>query len=403
MQSGHGVSEMIDQLWPAKVEPEFIAELRTYVAREVTPHGDHIDREDYYPLQIVRDLGRRGYNTVTLEPEYGGRGLSYKHAVSVIEEVAVGSAAVVACMITIFQSHTMIGLFGADSLKARYLPEFSRGLISSYALTEARHGSDIRRLDTKARRDGSDWIISGEKHFMSGGSAAEFAIVLAETETGVSTFAVPFDLPGIEVYEGDNTSTFGLRNGPHSNVRFHDVRLPADHLIGVEGKGVRQAVTVLDHSRTLGAALSMGVARAAFQNALLYARDRVAFDQTVLEFQGIQWYFSEMLAEMEAARLLMYRAADSLDSHQDIARWSSEAKYKATLVATEVAGKAIRICGAYGVTSNAPFGRYLRDAKAYEVAGGSTEILKNTIAKYILPLAGLGRAATAERPQNAPT
>lgn len=380
--SGHS-NGLTEQLWPAKVDPAFISDLRTHVANEIYPYGDHIDREDFYPLDIVKNLGRKGLNTVTIEPEYGGLGLSYKHAVSVIEEVAVASAAVVACMITIFQAHTMIRLFGTESLKSRYLPMFSKGLIASYALTEARHGSDIRSLDTKALRDGEGWIISGEKHFMSGGSAAEFAIVLAETATGVSTFAVPFDLPGIEVYEDDNTSTLGLRNGPHSNVRFHDVRLPSDHLVGSEGKGIRQALTVLDHSRTLGAALSMGVARAAFLNSLLYARDRVAFDQTVLEFQGIQWYFSEMLAEMEAARLLIYRAADALDADQDIERWSSEAKYKSTLVATEVAGKAIRICGAHGVKNNTPFGRYFRDAKAYEVAGGSTEILKNTIAKYL--------------------
>ncbi len=402
MQIGVRAGGLDDQLWPAKVEPEFIAELRAHVAESITPHGDSIDRDDRYPLDIVRELGRRGYNTVTIEPEHGGLGLSYRHAVSVMEEVAVASAAVVACMITIFQAHTMIRLFGVESLKAQYLPQFSKGLISSYALTETRHGSDIRHLDTKAARDGSGWILSGEKHFMSGGSAAEFAVVLAETSTGVSTFAVPFNLPGIEVYNSEDTSTFGLRNGPHSNVRFDNVRLPSDHLIGVEGKGVRQAVTVLDHSRTLGAALSMGIARAAFQDALLYARDRVAFDQTVLEFQGIQWYFSEMLAEMEAARLLIYKAADSLDSHQDIARWSSEAKYKATLMATEVAGKAVRICGAHGVKNTAPFGRYLRDAKAYEVAGGSTEILKNTIAKYLLPMVGLARPASAPGPKKAP-
>lgn len=148
MQGGSDASELVDQLWPAKVEPEFIAELRSHIGREITPYGDHIDREDYYPLDIVRELGRKGYNTVTIEPEYGGLGLSYKHAVSVIEEVAVASAAVVACMITIFQAHTMIRLFGAESLKTQYLPQFAKGLISSYALTETRHGSDIRLIWT---------------------------------------------------------------------------------------------------------------------------------------------------------------------------------------------------------------------------------------------------------------
>ncbi len=168
------------------------------------------------------------------------------------------------------------------------------------------------------------------------------------------------------------------------NVRLQGVRLPADHLIGAEGKGLRQAMTVLDYSRTLACAISLGIARAAFEDALHYARGRVAFNQTVADFQGIQWYFADMLTEIDAARLLVYAAAQSLDRHEDIARYSSEAKLKACAVATDVAAKAVQICGAYGVTENAPFGRYLRDAKAYEIAGGSAEVLKNTIAKYLI-------------------
>ena len=376
-------------LWPAYVDEAFISGLREHVAREISPEADRIDREDIYPVEIMKGLARAGYSVVTLEPRHGGRGLSYASAVAAFEEISVGSAAVGISLITIFQAQTMIQLFGADSLKARYLPAFAEGLLASYALTEANHGSDIRRLDTKARRDGEEWIISGEKHFITSGSAAEFLIILAETDKGVTTFAVPADAPGIEVYKGPNSATFGLRNGPHMNVRFDDVRLPADHMIGQEGKGVRQAVTVLDHSRTLAGAISIGIARAAFEGALLFARDRVAFDQRVLEFQGIQWYFADMLTEIDGARLLIYRAAESLNKHEQIARWSSEAKLKACSVATTVAAQAVQVCGAYGVMENAPFGRYLRDAKAYEIAGGSSEVLKNTIAKFLLPTAGL--------------
>jgi alkylation response protein AidB-like acyl-CoA dehydrogenase len=227
-------------------------------------------------------------------------------------------------------------------------------------------------------------VLTGEKSFITSGSAAEMFVILAETPNGVSVFAVPRELRGLEIYKGDNSATFGLRNGPHMNVRLQGVRLPADHLIGVEGKGLRQAMTVLDYSRTLAGAISLGIARAAFEDALAYARNRVAFNQTVAEFQGIQWYFADMLSEIDAARLLVYAAAQALDRHQDIARYSSEAKLKACAVATDVAAKAVQICGAYGVTENAPFGRYLRDAKAYEIAGGSAEVLKNTIAKYLL-------------------
>src|SRR5690606_16465012 len=133
-----------------------------------------------------------------------------------------------------------------------------------------------------------------------------------------------------------NSATFGLRNGPHMNIVLDKVRLPADHLIGTEGKGVRQAVSVLNYSRTLAGAVSLGIARAAFEAALAYARDREAFRQRVLEFQGIQWYFADMLTEIDAARLLIYRAAGALDSGEQVPRWGSEAKYMAASVATRV-------------------------------------------------------------------
>jgi alkylation response protein AidB-like acyl-CoA dehydrogenase len=377
-------------LWGPFVDEKFVQELRAYVSRVIAPEADRIDREDIYPVEIMKDLARHGYSTVVLEPELGGRGLSYPHAVALCEEVGAASAAVAVSLITVFQAQTMLRSFGADSLKRRYLPAIAEGLLCSYALTEANHGSDIRKLDTKARRDGSEWVIDGEKHFITSGSAAEFFIILAETENGVSVFAVPRDAKGVSAYKGPNSATFGLRNGPHMNIVFESVRLPADHLVGQEGKGVRQAVVVLNHSRTLAGAISIGIARAAFEGALCFARDRVAFDQRVLEFQGIQWYLADMLTEIDAARLLIYRAANALDRHDQIARWGSEAKLKAGMVATSVATQAAQICGAYGIMENAPFGRYLRDAKAYEVAGGSNEILKNTIAKFLLPVAGLG-------------
>jgi len=145
-------------------------------------------------------------------------------------------------------------------------------------------------------------------------------------------------------------------------------------------------VTTLDFSRTVAAAISIGIARAAFDGALRFARDRIAFDRSVFELQGIQWYFAEMLTDIDAARLLTYQAAHALDRHDQIARFSSEAKLMASRVATETASRAVQICGAYGVMESAPFGRYLRDAKAYEIAGGSSEILKNTIAKRLRDL-----------------
>ncbi len=376
-------------LWTAYTDQVFIDELRKFTVEKIRPQADEIDRQDIYPVGIVKELAVGGYNTLTLESEYGGGAKGFDFAATAFEEISSGSAAVGICLITIYQAQTMIRLFGKETLKRAYLPQFSEGLITAYALTEQNHGSDITKLDTKAWREGDEWVIDGEKHFITSGTAAELYIILAETEIGVTVFAVPHDTPGLSRYEGKNSATFGLRNGPHMNIVFDKVHVPADHMVGIEGKGVRQAVTVLNYSRTLAAAVSLGIARAAFEGALTFARDRIAFNQRVMDFQGIQWYFSEMLTDIDAARLLVYRAAKALDDGQQIPRWGSEAKLKAAATATEVASKAAQICGAYGITENAPFGRYLRDAKAYEIAGGSAEILKNTIGKCLRPIAGI--------------
>lgn len=370
--------------WRPHADEALVTQVREFVASTIMPAAHEIDEKDLYPTDIVRQLAALGCNTICLPARYGGRGEPYASAVAVCEEVGYGSAAVAISLITIFQAQTIIGLFGSDSLKDRYLPRFAQGLIASYALTEASHGSDIRQLDTKARREGESWVLNGEKSFITSGSEAEFFVILAQTEAGVSAFAVPRDSAGLSTYIGRNSATFGLRNGPHVNIRLENVRLPGDHLIGIDGKGVRQAVTTLDYSRTLAAGISVGIARAAFDSALDFTKNRVAFDQKVIEFQGIQWYFAEMLARIEAARLLVYRAAEALDTHDDVLRYASAAKLIASEVATEVASKAVQVCGAYGTMVNAPFNRFFRDAKTYEIGGGSSEVLKNTLAKYIV-------------------
>lgn len=372
------------QLWRDRVDTIFLDDLRATVTSDVLPHADQIDRDDVYPVKAIKAMARKGYTSLTLDQQWGGSNASFTECAAVFEEASYASAAVGISLITILQAQTLIKLFGSPSLQQHVLPEFRQGLITSYALTEANHGSDIRSLDTKAVKNASGWTIQGRKSFITSGSAAEAYIILAETDAGVSTFLVRHDMAGVSTEKGPNASTFGLRNGPHVDLILQDVHLPDDHLIGEEGKGVRQAVTTLDFSRTVAGAISIGIARAAFDRALAFAIGRKAFDQRVLDFQGIQWYFADMMTEIDAARLMVYEACHALDRHEDIARYASQAKLLASRVATRTAEQAIQICGAYGVTENAPFGRYLRDAKAYEIAGGSSEILKNTIAKHLL-------------------
>lgn len=388
-------------LWAPRVDPAFVAEVTRTVAEVVAPAAAAIDRDDVYPREIVRALARAGFNAATFPREHGGGGRPFADLVAIFEEVAAASAAVATSLITIFQAGETIQLFGSDTLRARYLPRIAEGLLCSFAMTEAKHGSDVKQLDTKARRDGDAWILDGRKSFVTSASAAELFVILAQTPAGVSAFAVPSDTPGATIETPSSARTFGLRNGPHVDLVLDGARLPADHLIGQDGKGVRFAATTLDHSRVLAAAIGCGLARAAFDGALAFADKRHAFGQYVIELQGIQWYFAELLAEIDATRLLTYEAARHLDAAGpaitdaaatparqaallDIQRWSSSAKLTATRVAVKTALQAIQICGVRGCVETAPFGRYLRDAKTYEIAGGSSEILKNTLGEYLV-------------------
>ena len=366
---------------------------RQFTCTAVRPVADQIDTEDLYPVDLVAQTAQRGWNSMTLPARYGGMGAPMEHALAVFEELGAGSASLSVSLISIFQSSKIIELYGADSLKERVLPRYAQGLRASYALTEGGRGSDIRSLDTKARQTGSGWAINGEKAFITSGSKAELFVVLAETDVGVSAFAVDRDAPGVSTRETREAETFGLRNGPHVNLVLDEVQVPQDALIGVEGDGLKQAMVTLSNSRTLAAGISLGIARAAFDESFAYVRERSAFGGKVIDFQGIQWYFAEAAAELDAARLISYQAARDLDSGRDFQRSSSAAKLLASALATKVTSMAVQVCGAHGTQVTASFGRYFRDAKTYEVAGGSAEILKNTIAKSLIKTAGRADAA----------
>ena len=370
--------------WRHLADPLVGSEARVFANEVVKPCADQIDREDLYPVDLVTETAERGWNSLTIPVRYGGGGGSMADALAVFEELGAASASLAVSLITIFQSQKMIEGFADESLKERWLPRYGEGLRASYALTERAHGSDIRTLDTKAVRTERGWLIEGRKAFITSGSRAELFVVLAETPVGVSAFAVDLETPGVRIEETADAVTFGLRNGPHVDLILENVEVPADALIGVEGKGLRQAMVTLSNSRTLAAGISLGIARAAFDDSLAYATQRSVFGGKVSDFQGIQWYFAEACAEIDAARLAAYQAARDLDEGGDTIRTTAVAKLLSSQVATKVASMAVQVCGARGTMETAPYGRYLRDAKAYEVAGGSSEVLKNAIVKRAL-------------------
>ncbi len=375
---------MMEAMFAPLADPELVTRLRAFVAEHLEPTAAAIDRDDRFPLDEVRALAKAGFLSTFIPRRYGGADRPFVAPVAVFAAVSVARAAVGASLITTFLAQASLVLSGTEAAKERYLPRFCDGLVASFAMTEASHGSDVRTLDTKARRTAEGWILDGAKAYVTSSSAAELFVILAEAEGGITSFVVPRDAPGVSVEPAANDAhPFGLRNGPHCTVKLDGAQVPLDHMLGEEGNGIRHAATSLDHSRTLAAAISLGIARAAFTGALAWAKQRRAGGKRIIELQGIQWYLAELVTELDAARLVTYAAARAVEQEQDIERMPAQAKLMASRVAVQAALQAIQICGAQGTLDTLPFGRYLRDAKAYEIAGGSSEILKNTIAKQL--------------------
>jgi alkylation response protein AidB-like acyl-CoA dehydrogenase len=369
--------------WKPEVDPDFVQSLRNFTKAHVDPIAADIDAKDYYPREALTRFAQEGFIKGFLPKEYGGHG-DFRKTTALFEELGYSSGAFAVSVISLFQAHSMMARFASKELNDQFMPRFAAGMPASYSLTESNQGNDIRALETTAEKQGDEWVINGEKVFITSGEGAEFCVMLAKTQVGVSAFAVPYGLPGCEKYIGEHSKSFGLRNGAHVNMKYSNVRIPAANLIGTEGKGVSQALATMARSRTLTAAICTGIARAAFDGSLDRAKNRKAADKTVLDFQGIQWYFSEMFTEIEMARMLTYRAADAVTNSDELERHTTLAKYVACRAATSVSMSAMQICGGYGASENTPFSRYVRDAKTYELGAGSSEIMKNTIAKYIV-------------------
>ena len=373
-------------LWTEFEDADVVRSFRSFARGHVKPKAAEIDRLDLYPTELVQIAADQGFNALIVPQAYGGAGCTFRRVVSFFEEVGAHSAAVGISLNSNFQAQNAILRSGSEALKQLYLPRFAQGLKASYALTERNHGSDIRSLDTTAVRQVDHWLLNGQKSFITSGTGADLFIILVQTEDGLGVFAVPRDLPGVSTFVSDRSETFGLRNGPHVELMLKDVQVPLSHLIGDVGKGLKVVVSNLNYSRTLNAAMAIGAARSAFEESLAYVKQRKAFDQHVFDFQGIQWYFAESLAEIDAARLLLYSAAEAIDAQRDIDRHSSEAKLVCCGVANRVTAQAIQVCGAYGTMVNSPFNRYWRDAKTFEIGGGSMEVLKNNLGRYLTRL-----------------
>ena len=320
---------------------------------------------------------------------YGGPGLDAVSYALVVEEInrACASTGVVLC------SHMSLAVdpilhHGSEAQKEKYLPKLAQGeWIGCFALSEPASGSDAAAMRTSARRDGDNWILNGTKNFITNGSLSNLAIVFAQTDPaqkrkGIAAFIVEKGTPGFTV--GKLEKKLGIRGSDTAQLIFQDARVPAANLLGDVSEGYKIALSTLDGGRISIAAQAVGIARACLEDSLAYAKQREAFGKRIADFQAIQWMLADMATEIDAARLLTWRAAAMKDAGEDYILAAAEAKLFASDVAVKASRDCVQIFGGYGYLKDFPAERHYRDAKITEIYEGTSEIMKLVIAEEIL-------------------
>lgn len=362
--------------------------VRDFAARAIAPHVMEWDEAQHFPLEVMRELGAMGMLGAIFPEEVGGAGLSYVDYVHIIEELAAvesGIALGVAAHNSLGSGH--IWLAGSPAQRARWMPRLTSGeWLACWALTEPGSGSDAAGLRTTAVRDGDHWVLNGTKNFITNASHAQIAVVLAVTDTGdprrgVTAFAIEMDTPGIRA--GKKENKLGMRTSDTAELVLENCRVPHDHVLGEVGHGFVDAMKVLDGGRISIAALSLGIARGAFDAARKYAAERHAFGKPIGQFQAIQFQLADMATEIEAARLLCYRAATLKDAGQKVTTASAMAKLYASEVAVRCTEKGVQIFGGYGFIKEFPAEKYYRDVKLCTIGEGTSEIQRMVIGREL--------------------
>lgn len=371
---------------------QFRAVVRTMVAKHITPIADEVERTDTFPTELIKVFGDMGLLQLSVPEQYGGPGGDLTSICIAREEVALGGSMGLAIVASQNGAVVHCLLAGAsEELKQRMLPKFAEGrTITCIAITESDVGSDPATLQTKAVRDGSEWVLNGSKQFITWGNIANYALVFARTNDlprskGISAFLVDTNQPGWVVTRSNDK--MGQHGIPNNDIVFENLRVPDHMMIGAEGSGFRALMHGLNMNRVTVAALAVGGAQCALNYAIEYAKQRESGGHTVADYQGIQWMIADCATQIEAARLLTYSAARAHDTGAPVAettRLSSMAKLFATDTANRVTADAVQILGGHGYMREHPVERYMRDAKLLSIYEGTNEIQRNIIAKKVL-------------------
>jgi len=363
--------------------------VREFAESEIAPHVMEWDEAQTFPKELGPKMAELGMLGVLIPEEYGGAGLSYIDYINVVEELSRvdGSVGIsIAAHNSLCTNH--LYLFGNEEQKRRWVTPLAQGkLLGAWGLTESEAGSDSGGTKTTAVLDGDQWVLNGSKNFITHGSVGDVAVLMAVTDRsldkhGISAFVVDLHQQGI--HAGKKENKLGLRASDTATLVMEDCRIPKANLIGELGMGFKQSMQVLDGGRISIAALALGMAQGAFECALEYSKERKQFGKPISEFQSIQNYLADMATEIDAARLLTYRAGWLKDQGKSSTKESSMAKLYASEVSVRVANLAVQIHGGYGFTKDFKAEKYYRDVKLCTIGEGTSEIQRMVIARQLL-------------------
>jgi alkylation response protein AidB-like acyl-CoA dehydrogenase len=369
---------------------EMIAQtVREFAEKNIRPYLMDWDESQTFPMEVFKKLGELGLMGVLVPEEYGGAGLGYFEYVTAIQELArvCGSVGLsMAAHNSLCTGHILT--FGNEDQKKKYLPKLaSAEHIGAWGLTEANTGSDAMRMRCVAKQDGEYWVINGAKNWITHGISGDVAVVLARTgdlldSNGITAFVVERGTPGFKA--GKKENKLGMRASETAEMIFEDCRVHQSQVLGKVGDGFKQAMKILDGGRISIAALSLGIAKGAFDASVKYSQEREQFGQPISNFQGISFKLADMAMQIEAAELLTLQAADLKNRGEKMTKQSAFAKYYASEVAVRCSIEAVQIFGGYGYTKDFPVEKFYRDSKLCTIGEGTSEIQKLVIARNIL-------------------
>ena len=362
--------------------------VRSYVQAEIAPHAAAWDKSHHFPKAQLRGLADLGCYGVAVPERFGGAGLDTLSLALILEEIAAGDGAT-STVVSVNNCPvcSILTAFGNDEQKTRFLVPLARGdMLGAFCLTEPHVGSEAGGLRTSARREGGDYVIDGVKQFITSGRNGDVAIVLAVTDKaagkrGISAFLVPTSTPGYTVARLEDK--MGQHASDTAQIVFEDCRVPAANRIGEEGEGLKIALSGLEGGRIGIASQSVGMARAAFEAALQYAKERRAFGQPIFEHQAVQFKLADMATKIEAARQLVWHAASLKDSARPCLKEAAMAKLFASEMAEAVCSAAIQVFGGYGYVSDFPVERIYRDVRVAQIYEGTSEVQKILIGRAL--------------------